>query len=158
MNLFEVRKILNVDNITLDTVVGWMYEWWSKEEDYTIDEVRCYMTHSFQSDRLPQTFGVFKEDKIVGMYQISYDDLSIRPDIYPWICNVYVDEKFRGNGICKLMMETVHDNAKALGIKELYIFTKHCGLYEKYGWTFIDNIDTYSKEPRIQRLYKLNID
>lgn len=31
MNLFEVRKILNVDNITLDTVVGWMYEWWGKE-------------------------------------------------------------------------------------------------------------------------------
>ena len=56
------------------------------------------------------------------------------------------------------MMETVHDNAKALGIKELYIFTKHCGLYEKYGWVFVDSIDTYSKYPRIQRLYKLNID
>jgi len=32
------------------------------------------------------------------------------------------------------------------------------GLYEKFGWNYVSEIDTYSKEPRIQRLYRLDLD
>ena len=36
--------------------------------------------------------------EIIGMYQFTYRDLFMRPDIYPWVANVYIDEKYRNNG------------------------------------------------------------
>jgi len=35
------------------------------------------------------------EIKLFGMYQFTYEDLFVRPDIYPWLANVYIDEEYR---------------------------------------------------------------
>ena len=45
------------------------------------------------------------------MYQLSMsDDLNSRPDLYPWLINVYVDEKFRGRNVARELMNTVKEN------------------------------------------------
>lgn len=158
MNL-EVRRLLSVDEETLDKMTKWMYEWWGKKDGHSFDEVKCFIEHSMQDDkRIPQTYGLFLDIQIIGMYQFSYDDLIIRPDIYPWLANVYIDEQYRGKGYSNILLQSVRKNAKAnTNFKELYLYTKHLGLYEKFGWKFISDFDTYSGEPRIQRLYKLDI-
>lgn len=98
------------------------------------------------------------DDQPAGMYQIAIsDDLESRPDIYPWLINVYVDKNYRGRGVFRTMMQTVRDNAKKIGLDELYLYTKHIGLYEKFGWEFIENVDTFREDIRIQRLYRLTI-
>lgn len=92
------------------------------------------------------------------MYQISMsDDLDSRPDIYPWLINVYVDEKFRGKNVCRALMNTVNENAKKSGLKELFLYTKHIGLYEKFGWEFIEEVNTFRNDSPVERLYKLKI-
>lgn len=78
--------------------------------------------------------------------------------IYPWLANVYVDEKYRNIGICRKLMESVKANARNnINSNELWLFTKHINLYEKFGWKYISDIDTYNKEQRTQRLYKLKL-
>jgi len=107
--------------------------------------------------RLPQTFAALDNGKPVGMYQLSMsDDLAGRPDIYPWLINVYVDEACRGKNICRFMMETVKENAAKAGLTELYLYTHHVGLYEKFGWRFIEYVDTF-KGGEKERLYKMDI-
>lgn len=91
-----------------------------KDDGDTYEEVKCFMIHSILKDRLPQTYGLFLNEEIIGMYQFSYEDLSIRPDIYPWLANVYIDEKYRNNGYCRKMMETVKTNAKIIWILKKY--------------------------------------
>lgn len=49
-------------------------------------------------------------------------------------------------------------NEKNINSNELWLYTKHVKLYEKFGWRYISDIDTYNKEQRIQRLYKLELD
>ena len=98
MKNLEVRKLVNVDNETLDKISEWMYNWWGKRDGYSKDAVKCFMQHSMEDNRLPQTYGTFLDNEIIGMYQFAYDDLSVRPDIYPWLANVYIDEKYRGKG------------------------------------------------------------
>ena len=70
-----------------------MYEWWGKDEMHTFEQVKEFIKYSLQENRLPQTYGVFINNEIVGKYQFSYEDLFVRHDIYPWLANVYVDEK-----------------------------------------------------------------
>ena len=66
-----------------------MYNWWSKRVGYSINAVKCFMQHSMEDNRLPQTYGLFLDNEIIGMYQFAYDDLSVRPDIYPFLIKYF---------------------------------------------------------------------
>ena len=158
MDNLEFKQIIEIDDENLDIMTNWMYNWWGKEEGYTIDSIKCYIKHSFQKDRLPKTYGLFCNKRIIAMFQFIYCDLEIRPDIYPWLANLYVDEEYRNKGVSSILLDNINKISKTeLNFNELYLFTKHIELYEKFGWEYVEEIDTYIKTPRIQRLYKLNI-
>lgn len=86
MNEIQVKKIIDPDKDIINTIVDWMQNWWMQEysDDGMREEIECGIIHSFQENRLPQTYGLFLNNKIIGMYQFSYTDLDSRPDIYPW--------------------------------------------------------------------------
>ena len=52
-------------------------------------------------------------------------------------------------------MASVTEQAAALGLKELYLFTRHEGLYERFGFVLKEAFPTFLKEGDIQRLYRL---
>jgi N-acetylglutamate synthase-like GNAT family acetyltransferase len=89
------------------------------KDGLTLEQVRYNMKHSLGTGKqLPQTFIVRINGKTAGMYQLSMsDDLQSRPDLYPWLINVYVDEEVRGKGVCREMMKTVAENAKGAGLE-----------------------------------------
>ena len=139
----------------LERMTDWMYRWWGQAEGYARDAVRESLRHSLQTDRLPVTFGLYLDDRLVGMYQFTYADLFVRPDLYPWLANVYLDPAFRGRGLGRALLCSVRENAAALGIPTLYLFTETNGLYERFGWEFAGEIETYLT-PHRQRLYRLS--
>lgn len=157
MNL-ELKQLIDTDDNTLNIITTWMYNWWGKRDGYSFDGVKCFMKHSLLKDRLPLTYGLFLNNTIIGMFQITYEDLSVRPDIYPWLANVYIDEQYRGKGYSKILLENIKDIvSKTTDFSTLFLYTKHVGLYEKFGWEFVSEIDTYMEESRIERLYKLDL-
>ena len=154
----RIIRLENSDNYIFDKICEWNYNWWGKRDNLSYEEVRCNLEHSLNKERLPQTFVLLIDDEPAGMYQLSMcEDLNSRPDIYPWLINVYVDEKFRGNNVCRNLMETVYENAKKANLDELYLYTKHVGLYEKFGWDFVEEVKTFRNESPIERLYNLKI-
>ena len=154
----EIIRLENSNNYIFDKICEWNYNWWGIRDNLSYEEVRCELEHSLNNKRLPQTFVMLIDSKPVGMYQLSMcDDLNSRPDIYPWLIDVYVDKDYRGRGICRKLMETVYENAKKANLDELYLYTKHIGLYEKFGWKFIEEVKTFRKDSPIERLYKLEI-
>lgn len=154
----ECKQLIDVDEDILNILSTWMYNWWGKRDGYSFEKVKCFMKHSMEKDRLPQTYGLFLDDKIIGMYQFTYEDLSVRPDIYPWLANVYIDEKYRKQGYGRKLLENVKDTAqKSINFEEIFLYTEHKGLYEKFDWTYVCDIDTYNKNSRIERLYKLKL-
>lgn len=127
-------------------------------DGYTLESVRCYLEKSLQKKRLPQTYGLFLDGKIIGMFEFTLGDLKARPDIYPWLANVYIDEQHRGKGFGRELLKNVEREAKKnLPFDEMFLYTSHNGLYEKFGWKFVSEIDTYHEDPRIQKLYQLNL-
>ena len=157
MNL-EFKQLINIDEDTLNIISNWMYNWWGKNDGYSIEKVKCFMKHSMVEHRLPQTYGLFLDCKIIGMFQFAYEDLNVRPDIYPWLANVYVDENYRKQGYGRILLENVKKVAQEnIDFEEIFLYTKHMGLYEKFGWTYLYDIDTYNENQRIERLYKLKL-
>ena len=154
----KIIRLENSNNKIFDKICEWNYNWWGIRNQESFEEVKCGLEHSLNTDRLPQTFVALLDNEPVGMYQLSMcEDLNSRPDIYPWLINVYVDEFYRGNHVCRELMKTVEENAKKAGLKELYLYTKHIGLYEKFGWEFVEEVRTFREDSPIERLYKLII-
>ena len=150
--------MIKVERITdprhLDRMTAWMHAWWGEREGYSAEAVRCYLSHGLKAEGLPQTFGLFLDDELIGMYQITMSDLFVRPDLYPWLANVFIDAKYRGCGYGHTLLLSVAENAKMLGLRELFLFTTLTGIYERYGWNHAGEIDTFL-QPRIQQLYRL---
>lgn len=154
----EIIKLCEAKGVIFDKIVEWNYNWWGAPNGESYEMVRSTMAHSVNEVRLPQTFVALEGDVPVGMYQLSMcDDLKGRPDIYPWLINVYVDEKMRGRGLCRELMQTVSENARAAGLHELYLYTNHVGLYEKFGWEFLELVNTFKEDSPVERLYRLEL-
>ena len=154
----EIIKLEESNNLFFDKICDWYYNWLGIKNNESIEEIKCTFEHSLCKDKLPQTFVALIDAEPAGMYQLSMsDDLNSRPDLYPWLINVYVDEKFRGRNVARELMNTVKENAKELGLTELYLYTKHIGLYEKFGWKFIEEVKTFKDDSPVERLYKLEI-
>lgn len=150
--MIRVKRI--TDPRHLDRMTAWMFAWWGEREGYSAEAVRSYLSRGLNTEKLPQTFGLFLEDELMGMYQITMSDLFVRPDLYPWLANVYIDPEHRGCGYSHALLSSVAENVKTLGLKELFLFTTLSGIYERYGWNHVGEIDTFL-EPRIQQLYHL---
>ena len=152
MNKVIIKKITNPSKEILELATNWMYNWWGIAEKYNYNDVLTYMTNSFNENKLPQTYLLYLNDIVVGMYQITYRDLFIRPDIYPWIANLYVDEKYRGKGYGKILIESIKKQAmNNTDFDKLYLYSSHNNLYEKYGWKYVEIVDNNNK------LYELSL-
>lgn len=155
MNEPDLAVLRITDEADIEKITDWMYAWWGVREGYTREAVRESMRHSLHDDRLPQTFGLYRNGTLIGMYQFTAGDLFVRPDIYPWLANVYLDAAYRGRGYGRVLLSSVQRNAQdAIDAPYLYLFTEHSGLYEKFGWRFAKEIDTHL-DVRMQRLYRL---
>jgi GNAT superfamily N-acetyltransferase len=154
----EIIRLEDSDHYIFDKICEWNYNWWGVRNNDSFEKVKCNLEHSLCTERLPQTYVAIIDNEPAGMYQLSMsDDLDSRPDIYPWLINVYVDEKFRGKNVCKELMNTVKENAKKADLTELFLYTKHIGLYEKYGWEVVEEVRTFKEDSPIERLYRLEI-
>ena len=154
---FRVELVTDYTKINLDRLCNWMYNWWGKENGNSKAWVKHYMQYSFNKDRLPITVVAFNDqNEEIAMCQVTMHDLEVRPDIYPYVANLYVQEDYRGNGLVKLLLDRAIAEAKRFNLKELFIYTQHIGLYEKFGWKFVGELETFLK-PRIQRLYNIKI-
>ena len=154
----EIIRLEHSNNYIFDKICEWNYNWWGIRNNNSFEEVKCNLEHCLCKERLPQTFVALIDGEPAGMYQLSMsEDLISRPDIYPWLINVYVDEKFRGRNVCRKLMNTVKENAKKANLTELFLYTKHIGLYEKFGWEFVEEIKTFKDDSPIERLYRLKI-
>lgn len=136
-------------------VVEWFYRWWGVPGNFKYGQVREFVEHSLNDGvRLPQLFAAIDGDRVVGVFAVAMsDDLITRCDVYPWLANVYVDEKCRGRGIGRFLLSHLDEVMSGLRIPELFLYTKHLGLYEKFGFEFVEYVNTYKDDSPIERLY-----
>ncbi|WP_312071160.1 GNAT family N-acetyltransferase [Anaerotignum propionicum] len=153
----RVLQLEKEHTVYIARICSWFYHWWGEQEGFSMDKMEAYVLHSLCEDRIPQTYILLADEELVGVYQLSVMDLDVRPDIYPWLINVYIDKPYRGKGYLNLLMQSAKENCRRLGIKEIFLYTTHEGLYEKYGLRFKEEFDTFIEGNEIQRLYSWNI-
>lgn len=78
------------------------------------------------------------ETKLVAFCTFApFDDIQ-PTDLTPWIGFVYTFPEYRGHHYAGMLLEYAESIAKVMGKEALYISTNHVGLYEKYGYSFLE--------------------
>ena len=123
-------------------------------ESFSWDAVREHtarVVRNWEFEEWETPFAAMSEGRIVGMVTIMKTDYYPLPEIYPWISTLFVSEEYRGHRISQRLIDCANEYAGALGFDKTYIPSEHVGLYEKYGYSYIQDIVNYGGDT--DRLY-----
>ena len=101
---------------------------------------------------VPQWYVVLDEKDIIGGIGVIENDFHNRKDLSPNVCAIYVEERYRKQGIAGFMLNYVCDDFSKNGINTLYLVTDHTSFYERYGWKFLCMVQG-DGEPEMTRMY-----
>ena len=86
---------------------------------------------------VPKWFLALDEGGIAGGLGVIDNDFHRRRDLTPNICAVYVEERARGKGLARALLNHACAALAAEGWAAVYLLTDHERLYERMGWEFI---------------------
>ena len=126
--LFEVHR----DNFTISTNPARL------DVDAIADMLsRSYWANKRTREQLERAlsnslvFGLFDDSRQIGLARIISDFA-----IFAYLCDVIIYEEYRGQGLGKWLLETVHNHPDLQGLRRWFLATRDAhGLYSKYGWT-----------------------
>ncbi len=81
------------------------------------------------------TFGVYDDSRQIGLARIVSDYTT-----FAWLCDVFIHEDYRGRGLAKWLMQTIHSHPDLQGLRRWLLATRDAhGLYAQYGWKSLAN-------------------
>lgn len=124
--------------LSVDTVYGFLVNksYWAKHR--TREQIEKSIKNSL-------CFGVYDAGRQVGFAR-AVTDYSV---MY-WLCDVFVDEEYRGQGIGKLLMECIVNHPDLKDLNGVLATRDAQGLYEKYGFAAPPpNVTTYMGKRKV---------
>lgn len=89
-------------------------------------------------------------DKLVSFVTFARNDCIDDKSLYPWIGFVFTFPEYRGHRYAGRLIARCEDMAREHSVKNIYICTDHIGLYEKYGYSYLESrADIYGGDSRI---------
>ncbi|MBP9096042.1 MAG: GNAT family N-acetyltransferase [Ignavibacteria bacterium] len=119
-------------------------EYWvtTDNEKLDFDSIHNWITNSYWANGRTKeamkkvmdnslNFGLFHNDKQVGFARVITDYHT-----FSYLCDVIIDEDYRGRGLGKLLMKEVLEYPPLITMKRWLLFTKDAhGLYEQFGFS-----------------------
>ena len=95
-------------------------------------------------------FVMLDNDKLVSFATLTKRDCVDDDSLYLWIGFVFTQNEYRGHRYSGEVIEYAVKDARRQGYSDVYIATDHTGLYEKYGFEYLESRrDIYGEDSRI---------
>ena len=87
-------------------------------------------------------FGVFEGERQIGLARVVSDYA-----IFAYLCDVFIHEDYRGRGLSKWLMETIHGHPDLQGLRRWALITSDAhGLYQQFGWSLLANPERWMEK------------
>ncbi len=138
----------------IPTLAQWHFQQWSYlHENDSVERRVAELSGQLAKRKIPTCFVARDGEKILGSASLIVSDMDTRPELTPWLASVYVDAKERGRGIGTALVRRVVEEAKALGVETLYLFTPDReSFYARMGWTTIEKTIYHNEHVTIMKI------
>lgn len=115
--------------------------------------VRFIEENSFHENLGEGTLLLLTEgNKLLSFMTFAERDCIDDEKLSPWIGFVYTFPEHRGHRYVGKLIRRCEEIAAEKGVPHIYVCTDHVGLYEKYGFFYMENrVDIYGEDSRIYR-------
>jgi predicted N-acetyltransferase YhbS len=98
---------------------------------------------------LPSVLIASRGKQFAGSVNLLAQEMTTRPELSPWLGQLFVVEEERRGGVGRLLVRTAVDHVAALGHRRLHLYTSGTlpRFYESLGWKPIEMVD-YLGKPR----------
>jgi len=127
----------------LNTVAKWVFkEWGYLRPGNTLEKTIYRLQDGLDDNIVPSIYLAQMDNKPVGTISFVECDMHIRQQYTPWVASVYVDTKWRNQGIGSKLMSHVESRAKNNDIKKAYLYTPNKQkMYSRLGWQGIEKLE-----------------
>lgn len=140
-----------------------IFDYFSTEQRSWIDKIRVcdwgaakFLAELLEQNRFHKVLGngslfiMADGEKLVSFCTLTCRDCIKDDDLFPWVGFVFTTPEYRGKRYSGEVIEAACKRALRQGFDKVYLATDHIGLYEKYGFTYMENrTDIYGEESRI---------
>jgi predicted N-acetyltransferase YhbS len=98
---------------------------------------------AFTSDQTEQVALVAKLDGILaGTCLLVRSEPEPCHSVSPWLAGLYVTPEHRRQGVGRMLVKAIEDQARQRGSRRLFLYTRGAvNYYERLGWSTIDQTD-----------------
>lgn len=132
----------------LEAAALWFHENWGIDREIYLASMRESLKDGAV---VPRWYLVLDGEKIIAGAGVIENDFHPRHDLTPNVCAVFTLPAFRGQGIAGRLLAYICRDMAANGTRTLYLLTDHIGFYERYGWTYLEEIR--SDDGELSRVY-----
>jgi GNAT superfamily N-acetyltransferase len=137
------------------TIAAWHWaEWGHTDPGGSLERWTSGLGGRVGRHVIPTTLVAFLAGEAVGSVALVEYDMAVWRQYSPWLSGMYVVAKHRGRGIGSALLAACEEEAAALGVRALYLYTHSAeDFYRRYGWTVVAR-DVYGAE-RVAIMSKL---
>ncbi|MBC8038707.1 MAG: GNAT family N-acetyltransferase [Rhizobiales bacterium] len=113
----------------------------------------AFLEQAACSSALPRVLVARLGDTLLGSVNLLAHEMTIRPQLTPWLGQLFVSENQRAKGIGTGLLNAAIAYVENSGYRQLFLFTSGTlpGYYGKRGWTEIEEVSYLGKARTIMR-------
>ena len=117
--------VISTDPSLLD--LDLLHRWLSTDAYWALGRSREVVERAVAGS---ESFAAYDGDRLVGYARVVTDRAT-----FAWLCDVYVDPAYRGDGVGTALLEAVHERLTAWGVKRAMLATQDAhGVYARFGF------------------------
>jgi GNAT superfamily N-acetyltransferase len=129
---------ISTDPAELD--VDWVYHALSERAYWALGRTRDQIERAIAGS---VTFAALEGDRQVGFARVITDQAT-----FAWVCDVFVDEGARGQGIGNRLIAAIVGDSRLEGLRLVLATRDAHGLYERHGFRRLVNPERWMERPR----------
>lgn len=116
----------------IDKITNYFILRWASDDSKNV-YIDC-IKNATRNDSLPNWYLLLNDEEIVGGAGLISNDFISRMDLTPWLCALYIEEKYRGNNYGELLINKIKEDTLKIGYEYLYLCSDHVGYYEHFNF------------------------
>ena len=133
-------------------VASWLWEAFARARGRSYVQMLDAVQSSVTAPLTPRTFVLLVDGEPAGTASLAAHDLEERPDLTPWLAGVFVEPRFRRQGLAACLIAAVEGECWKRSIQTLWLYTRTAeGVYARVGWRTVETVAHNGKSYALMR-------